>query len=248
MWKYACLGNFRPTIRPLAPLDTSAWLVESRVLLQPLHSCFMCQGHFTYTPKPNRNRTEKLKCLKPYERFHICAETERRTENVHEFDFIFFCFGGRISANTTGNFDKICTYTTTCVVYNLVIIKAIDGLSSETIVRLFYEHNTIDYRSCGTIPRATIKTTNLMQWHEKICIVQVFLLSEREISPKYTGIFLHFVHGFGSYVKGLPKTKRCNSVAVTVSVRFRFGFGVYVKQPSVFVRLCSSLSLGPIKG
>ena len=30
----------------------------------------------TYTPKPNRNRTEKIKCLKPYERFHICAETE----------------------------------------------------------------------------------------------------------------------------------------------------------------------------
>ena len=27
-------------------------------------------------PKPNRNRTEKLKCLKPYGRFHICAETE----------------------------------------------------------------------------------------------------------------------------------------------------------------------------
>ena len=62
-------------------------------------------------------------------------------------------------------------------------------------------------------------------------VVKVFLLSEREISPNYTGIFLHFVHGFGAYVKGLPKTKRCNSVAVTVLVRFRFGFGVYVKQP-----------------
>ena len=85
---------------------------------------------------------------------------------------------------------------------------------------------------CGTIPRATIKTTNLMQWYGAICIVKVFLLSEREISPNYTDIFLDFVHGFGSYVKGLPKTKRCNSVAVTmVSVRFRFGFGVYVKQP-----------------
>ena len=70
------------------------------------------------------------------------TETERRTENVHEFDFIFFGFGGRISANTTCNFDKICTYTTTCVVYNLVIIKAIDRLSSKTIVRLFYKHNT----------------------------------------------------------------------------------------------------------
>ena len=58
---------------------------------------------------------------------------------------------------------------------------------------------------------------------------KVFLLSKREISPNYTSIFLDFVHGFGSYVNGLPKTKRCNSVAVTVSVRF--GFGVYVKQP-----------------
>ena len=39
----------------------------------------------------HRNRTEKLKCLKPYGRFHICAETEieRRTENVHDFDFFF---------------------------------------------------------------------------------------------------------------------------------------------------------------
>ena len=56
------------------------------------------------------------------------------------------------------------------------------------------------------------------------------MLSEREISPNYTGIFLDFVHGFGSYVKSLPKTKRCDSVAVTVSVRFHFGFGVHVKQ------------------
>ena len=70
-----------------------------------------------------------------------------------------------------------------------------------------------------------------MQWHGTICILNVCLLSEREISTNYAGIFLDFVHGLGSYVKGLPKTKRCNSVAVTVSVRFRFGFGVYVKQP-----------------
>ena len=73
------------------------------------------------------------------------TETERRTENVHEFVFIFFGFGGRISANMTGNFEKICIYTTTYVVYNLVIMKVIDGLSSETIVRLFYKHNTTDY-------------------------------------------------------------------------------------------------------
>ena len=60
-----------------------------------------------------------------------------------------------------------------------------------------------------------------MQWHGTVCILNVFLLSERKISPNYAGIFLDFVHGFGSYVKGLPKTKRCNSVAVTVSVWIR---------------------------
>ena len=110
-------------------------------------------------------------------------------------------------------------------------MKAIDGLSSVTIVRLLTSTILLTTDFCGTIPRPTIKTTNLMQWHGTICILNVFLLSEREISPYYAGIFLDFVHGFGSYVKGLPKTKRCNSVAVTVLVRFRFGFGVYVKQP-----------------
>ena len=74
---------------------------------------------------------------------------------------------------------------------------------------------------CGARTRATIKTTNLRQCYGTLCIVKVFLLSEMEIRPNYTDIFLDFVHGFGSYVKGLPKTKRCNSVAVTVSVRIR---------------------------
>ena len=99
-------------------------------------------------PKPKRNRNEKIKCLKPNESFHICAETEteRRTENVHNFDFIFFGFRGRISANTTGNFNKICTYTNHVRCINLVTMKAIDGLSSETIVRLSCKHNTVDYR------------------------------------------------------------------------------------------------------
>ena len=126
-----------------------------------------------YTPKPNRNRTEKLKCLKPYGRFHICAETEteRRTENVHEFDFIFFGFGGRILANTTGNFNKNCTYTTTCVVYNLVIMKAIDGLSSETIVQLFYKHNTVDYRLLWDNTQSDYKDheLNAVTWNNLYC-------------------------------------------------------------------------------
>ena len=96
-----------------------------------------------------------------------------------------------------------------------------------------------------TIPRTTIKTTNSMQWHGTICILNVLLLSEREISPNYAGIFLDFVHGFGSYVKGLPKTKRCNSVAVTVSVRFRLGFGVYVEQPLRPFHICTETEPKP---
>ena len=135
--------------------------------LRPFHI------HTETETKPNRNRTEKIKCLEPYERFDICAETEteRRTENVHEFDFIFFGCGGRISANTTGNFDKICTYTTTCVVYNLVITKAIDGLSSETIVRLFYKQNTIDYRILWDNTQSDFKDHehNALTWNNLYC-------------------------------------------------------------------------------
>ena len=85
------------------------------ILLRPFH---------IYT----ETEPKKIKCLKPNEIFHICAETEteRRTENVHDFDFIFFGFGGRISANTTGNFNKICIYTNHVHCINLVIMKAID--------------------------------------------------------------------------------------------------------------------------
>ena len=86
-------------------------------------------------------------------------------------------------------------------------------------MQLFYKHKQLTSDFCRTITSGTIKTSNLMQGHVKICIVKIFLLSEREISPNFTGILSDFVHGFGSYVKGLPKTKRCNLVAITVSVR-----------------------------
>ena len=116
-------------------------------------------------------------------------------------------------------------------VYHLVIMKSLMDCPASHLCDIFTSAilQTTDF--CGARTKATIKTTNLRQWHGTICIAKVFLLSEREISPNYTGIVLDFVHGFGSYVKGLPKTKRCNSFAVTVSVRFRFGFGVYVKRP-----------------
>ena len=99
------------------------------------------------------------------------TETEHRTENVPKFDFIFFGFVGRISANTTGSFDKICRYTTTCVVYNLVIMKAIDGLSSETIVRLFYKHNTIDYIILWDNTQSDYKDhePNAVTWNNLYC-------------------------------------------------------------------------------
>ena len=45
-------------------------IVKRLLCLRPFHI------HTETEPKPNRNRTEKLKCLKPYGRFHICAETE----------------------------------------------------------------------------------------------------------------------------------------------------------------------------
>ena len=98
-------------------------------------------------------------------------------------------------------------------------------------MRLFYKHSTKDYRLLWEKTQSDYKDheLNAVTWNN--FIANVFQLSEREISPNYIDIFLDFVHGFGSYVKGLPKTKRCNSVAVTASVRFRFGFGVYVKRP-----------------
>ena len=129
--------------------------------------------HIHTEAKPKPNRTEKIKCLKPYERFHICAETEPNAEpkTCTNFILFFFGFGGRISAKTTGNFDKICTYTTMCVVYNLVIMKTIDGLSSETIVRLFYKHNTINYIILWENTQSDYKDheLNAVTWNNLYC-------------------------------------------------------------------------------
>ena len=106
-------------------------------------------------------------------------------------------------------------------------MKVNDGLSCETILRFFTSTQLLTTDFCGTIPRATLKTTHLMQWHGTNCIVKVFLLSERETSPNYTGIFIDFVHGFGS----LWKVCRKRNNTIRWPLRFRFGFGVYVKQP-----------------
>ena len=85
---------------------------------------------------------------------------------------------------------------------------------------LFYKEDTTDYILLWGKTKSDYKDHKFKAVTCNNCIVKGFLLSEREISPNYTGIFLGFIHGLGSYVKGLPKSKRCNSVAVTVSVRF----------------------------
>ena len=85
---------------------------------------------------------------------------------MHKLDVILFGFGGRISANTTGlysiiSFTPAHTQPRVLLVYYLVIMEAIDGLSSETIISVIIlqvqDLQTADF--CGTKPRATIKTT-----------------------------------------------------------------------------------------
>ena len=56
------------------------------------------------------------------------------------------------------HFNYTCTYTIMCVVYNLVIMEAIDGLSSKTIVRLFYKYKTTDF---WTTAQSDYKDSNL---------------------------------------------------------------------------------------
>ena len=60
----------------------------------------------------------------------------------------FFSFGRRISANTTGNFNYTSPAHTqpSALKYNLVSMEALDGLSSETIVPLFYKYKTTGYK------------------------------------------------------------------------------------------------------
>ena len=127
----------------------------------------LTKGHFTFTPKPNRNRTEKLKCLKPYERFHICAETEPKPnaepKTCTNLILFFSVSVTEFQQIRQVIFDKICTYTTTYVVYNLVIMKAIDGCPARQLCDYFTSAILLTTEFCGTIPRATIKTTYLMQ-------------------------------------------------------------------------------------
>ena len=167
---------------------------------------------FTYTPKPNRSRMPNRKRARIGFFFSVSVAEFQQIRQVILIKFAL--------SQPRGLF-----------VFNFVIMKSLMDCPARKLCDYFTSKILQNTAFCGTRPRATIKTTNLRQWHGTICIVKEFLLSEREISPNCTGIFLDFVHGFGSYVKGLPKRKRCKSVAVTVSVRFRFGISVYVKRP-----------------
>ena len=62
-------NNFNKISRGLLD-DATYYNTRLYIDLRPFHI------HTETEPKPNRNRTEKIKCLKPYESFHICAETE----------------------------------------------------------------------------------------------------------------------------------------------------------------------------
>ena len=59
---------------------------------------------------------------------------------------------------------------------------------------LFYYTSTILQTFVGLWDKTQgyYKTTNFRQCHGTICIVKVFLLSERGINRNYTGIFLDF--------------------------------------------------------
>ena len=54
---------------------------------------------------------------------------------------------------------------------NLVIMKVNDGLSSETIVRYFYKHNTIDYRFLWDNTQSDFKDhdINAVTWNNLYC-------------------------------------------------------------------------------
>ena len=80
---------------------------------------------FTYTPKPKNRKHEQI----GFYIFRIWWPNSSNYDRLTEHDF-----------------NYINTYTTTYVGYNLVTMEVIDGLSSVTIVLLFYKYKTINYR------------------------------------------------------------------------------------------------------
>ena len=90
----------------------------------------------------NQNETKKMNALKPDECFHIYVQkntepkaTTKPKTCMNWIVFFLFVFGGpsfstynRLAQN---NSNYTCRYTAMCVVYYLVIMEAIDELSSK---------------------------------------------------------------------------------------------------------------------
>ena len=70
-----------------------------------------------------------------------------------------------------------------------------------------------------------------MEQFQEVCRITSFV-------PKYTCICLDFVGGFGSYVKGLPKMKRCNPIAVSVPFQ-----GICETSLIVLLGACTCISV-----
>ena len=103
----------------------------------------------------HRNRTEKKKqnALKSMSAFTYTpkpkAEPKTCTNWILFFIFPFLWWNfSKYDRFIQHNFNYTCTVTYTT---NLVIMEAIDGLSSLTEVGLFYKYKTADF--CGTKPR-----------------------------------------------------------------------------------------------
>ena len=121
--------------------------------------------HIYTEPKPNQ---KKIKRLKPYERFHICAETETEPKPNAEpkactILILFFSVSVAKFQQTRQVILIKSAHTQPHALYKLSNHEANAGLSSETIVQFFTSTILLTTDFCGTIPRATIKTTNLMQ-------------------------------------------------------------------------------------
>ena len=70
-------------------------------------------------------------------------------------------------------------------------------------MRSFYKYKTTDFsgdKAQGDYEDDDLRGSDMEQYQE-VCRMIRYV-------PNYTCIFLDFVRGFGSYVKGLPKTKR----------------------------------------
>ena len=111
------------------------------------------------------------------------------------------------------NFTYPCTYTTTCVVYNLVIIDVIEELSSETVVWLFYNYKTTDF--CGTKPRVTLMAVT---WNNIRKSVELPGLCQ-------------IIHAFLRFCLRIRFICKRSAKNETMHFFFCFSFGVYVKQP-----------------